>query len=75
MHRFLQCTVGRYMTTAVMTATRSTTMRELEELFDKHDFNAFPVAEGDRMLGIVTKFDFLRAFVFTTGQLVPPLRR
>jgi CBS domain-containing protein len=23
------------------------------------------------MLGIVTKFDFLRAFAFTTGQMVP----
>jgi CBS domain-containing protein len=23
------------------------------------------------MLGIVTKFDFLKAFVFTTGQMVP----
>jgi CBS domain-containing protein len=24
-----------------------------------------------KMLGIVTKFDFLRAFAFTTGQMVP----
>ena len=28
------------------------------------------VVEG-KMLGIVTKFDFLRAFAFTTGQMVP----
>jgi CBS domain-containing protein len=28
------------------------------------------VEEG-KMLGIVTKFDFLRAFAFTTGQMVP----
>jgi CBS domain-containing protein len=27
--------------------------------------------ENDTVLGIVTKFDFLRAFVFTTGQMVP----
>jgi CBS domain-containing protein len=46
-------------------------MRELEELFEKHDFNSFPVVEGGKMLGIVTKFEFLRAFAFTTGQMVP----
>jgi CBS domain-containing protein len=28
------------------------------------------VEEG-KMLGIITKFDFLRAFAFTTGQMVP----
>jgi CBS domain-containing protein len=46
-------------------------MRDLETLFEKHDFNAFPVVEAGRMLGIVTKFDFLRAFAFTTRQIVP----
>jgi len=46
-------------------------MRELEALFEKHDFNSFPVVEKEKMLGIVTKFDFLRAFAFTTGQMVP----
>ena len=46
-------------------------MLELESLFEKHDFNSFPVVEDGRMLGIVTKFDFLRAFAFTTGQTVP----
>jgi CBS domain-containing protein len=48
-----------------------TTMRELEALFERHDFNGFPVLEEGKMLGIVTKFDFLRAFAFTTGQVVP----
>ena len=59
------------MTRAVTTVTRQTTMRELEALFEKHDFNSFPVVEEGKMLGIVTKFDFLRAFAFTTGQMVP----
>ena len=27
--------------------------------------------EDDRLVGIVTKFDFLKAFVFTTRQMVP----
>ena len=59
------------MTRAVTTVTRGTTMHELEALFEKHDFNSFPVVEEGKVLGIVTKFDFLRAFAFTTGQIVP----
>jgi CBS domain-containing protein len=59
------------MTRAVRTVTRQTTMRELGALFEKCDFNSFPVVEEEKMLGIVTKFDFLRAFAFTTGQMLP----
>lgn len=71
MYHFLVCTTSQYMTRAVITVTRRLTMRELEALFEKHDFNSFPVEEDGVMLGIVTKFDFLRTFAFTTGQMVP----
>src|SRR5260370_5583639 len=71
MYRFLQSTAGQYMTRGVTTVTRAVTLRDLEALFEKHDFNSFPVVEEGKMLGIVTKFDFLRAFAFTTGQMVP----
>ena len=71
MYRFLEATATQYMTCAVTTVARQTTMRELEALFEKHDFNSFPVVEEGRILGIVTKFDFLRTFAFTTGQMVP----
>src|SRR5215510_7691299 len=71
MYRFLQCTAGQYMTRDVTTVTRDATLRELEALFEKHDFNSFPVVEEGKMLGIVTKFDFLKAFAFTTSQMVP----
>jgi CBS domain-containing protein len=71
MYRFLQCTAAQYMTRDVTTVTRDVTLREMEALFKKHDFNSFPVVEEGKMLGIVTKFDFLRAFAFTTGQMVP----
>jgi CBS domain-containing protein len=59
------------MTHPVKTVTRQTTMRELEALFAKHDFNAFPVVEEGKMVGLVTKFDFLKTFAFTTGQMLP----
>ena len=71
MYRFVEGTADQYMMRAVTTVTRQSTMRELEALFEKHDFNSLPVAEGDKMLGIVTKFDFLRAFAFTTDQMMP----
>ena len=71
MYRFLECMAGQYMTRAVTTVTREVDMRELAALFEQHDFNSFPVVEGDAVLGIVTKFDFLRAFAFTTGQMLP----
>src|ERR1035441_6748919 len=71
MFRFLESTAARYMTSAVKSVTRQCSMGELETLFAQYDFDALPVVEDGKMLGIVTKFDFLRAFRFTTGQLVP----
>ena len=71
MYRFLECTAGQYMTSAVRTVRRDTTLRELEALFAEQDFNSFPVVEDGKLAGLVTKFDFLRAFAFTTDQLVP----
>ena len=71
MYRFLECTAGQYMTSAVRTVRRDTTLRELEALFEEHDFNSFPVVEDGKLAGVVSKFDFLRAFAFTTGRIVP----
>ena len=71
MYGFLGCTARQFMTRTVVTVGRHMTMRELAELFEKHDFNAFPVVENGKMLGIVSKFDFLRAFAFTSNQIVP----
>jgi CBS domain-containing protein len=71
MYRFLECSAAQYMMSAVKTVTRQVTMRALEAMFEEHDFNSFPVVEDGTVLGIVTKFDFLRNFAFTSGQIVP----
>jgi len=71
MYGFLACTASQYMTPTVITVERQTTIGQLGALFEKHDFNAFPVMEDGKVLGIVTKFDFLRAFAFTSGQMIP----
>src|SRR4051794_28767478 len=70
-YRFLECTASQYMTPAVQTVTRLVTLRDLEALFERYDFNALPVVEAGKVLGIVTKFDFLQAFAFTASQIVP----
>jgi CBS domain-containing protein len=71
MYRFLECTAAQYMTPSVVTVTRAISVSELGKLFEQHDFNSFPVVEDGKVLGIVTKFDFLKAFAFTTGQILP----
>jgi CBS domain-containing protein len=71
MYGFLACTASQYMTPTVITVERQTTIRQLGALFEEHDFNAFPVMEDGKVLGLVTKFDFLHTFVFTSSQMVP----
>jgi CBS domain-containing protein len=71
MYGFLTRTAGPFMTPTVVTVERQTTIRQLGTLFEKHDFNAFPVMEDGKVLGLVTKFDFLRTFAFTSSQMVP----
>jgi CBS domain-containing protein len=71
MYRFLEFRAEGYMTRKVEAVTRQTTMRQLQDLFERHDFNSFPVVEGGKVVGIVTKLDFLRNFAFTTGQMLP----
>jgi CBS domain-containing protein len=71
MQRFLEWQAEDFMTRNVVTVGPEVALAQLEALFRRHDFNAFPVVEGERFLGIVTKFDFLKAFVFTTKEVVP----
>jgi CBS-domain-containing membrane protein len=51
MYKFLEGKVAQYMTRAVTTLTRQTTMGALEALFEKHDFNSFPVVEKRKDFG------------------------
>jgi CBS-domain-containing membrane protein len=70
-HRFLEASAGDYMTRTVKTVGRDTSMRELQRMFAEVDFNAFPVRDNDDIVGLVTKFDFLKCFAFTPGRMVP----
>ncbi|HSV42591.1 MAG TPA: CBS domain-containing protein, partial [Methanomassiliicoccales archaeon] len=54
--------ISDVMTVKVITAREDMTIKELKWLFDKHDFNAFPVVKGTRVVGIVTKMDLFKTF-------------
>jgi CBS domain-containing protein len=70
-YRFLQQTVAEYMTRAVTTVRRELTVRDLNEMFERDDFNTYPVEEDGQVVGLVTKFDLLKCFAFTPSQMVP----
>ena len=71
MYKFLEETAVHYMTRAVKTVTRDMTVRELNDMFERDDFNSYPVQEDSEVVGIVTKFDVLKCFAFTPNQMVP----
>ncbi len=51
------------MTRSPITVTPATSVGDLVALFDRHDFNAFPVVDAQGVVrGIVTKLDVLRMF-------------
>jgi len=71
LYKFLEATVSGHMTQAVKTVTRELTVRDLSDMFERDDFNAYPVEDDAQVIGIVTKFDLLKCFVFTPSQMVP----
>jgi CBS domain-containing protein len=71
MRGFLEFTAGDAMTHPVSTVDPDLTVGELEALFERYDYNSFPVVRADHLVGIVTKFDFLRNFIFTPQSILP----
>jgi CBS domain-containing protein len=44
----------------------------VEQLLERNGWNALPVVEGGRLVGLVTSLDLLKAFRFTRESLFPP---
>jgi CBS domain-containing protein len=70
-YRFLEAVVAGNMTAAVKAVTPETTVRTLQGMFAKDDFNAYPVLQDEKLIGVVSKFDVLRCFSLTQASLVP----
>lgn len=71
MYKFLEQVTADAMTRNAKTVARRITLRELGDLFEKEDFNAFPVEENSLVVGLVSKFDYLANFIFTPAHMVP----
>jgi CBS domain-containing protein len=71
MQGFIDLKVSDAMTHPVTTVSPEATVGDLEALFERYDYNSFPVVHDDRLAGIVTKFDFLRNFIFTPESVLP----
>ncbi len=63
------------MTRVPVTVAPGTTVGDLMALFDRHDFNAFPVVDAHGVVrGIVTKLDVLRMFRPDANLRIPDFR-
>lgn len=72
LYKFLDQNVAGYMTRSVKTVARELAVGDLGDMFERDDFNSYPVEDDGQVVGIVTKFDVLKCFVFTPNQMVPP---
>jgi CBS domain-containing protein len=68
---FIEQVVADHMMCDVKTVTRGLTLRELGDLFERDDFNTYPVEENGQVVGVVSKFDHLASFVFTPAHMMP----
>src|SRR4051794_8846942 len=68
---FIEQIVAGHMTRDVKTVTRGLTLGELGDLFERDDFNTYPVEENGQVVGVVSKFDHLACFVFTPTHMMP----
>jgi CBS domain-containing protein len=71
LYTFIEQIVADHMSCDVKTVTRSVSLRELGDLFERDDFNAYPVEEGSQVVGLVSKFDYLACFIFTPAHMIP----
>ena len=61
------------MTGTPVTVGPKTDIRILKAMFDTYEFNAFPVVDGRHvLLGVVTRFDFLKRSVPREGAAGSP---
>jgi len=72
MYEFLDWTVQDVMSRPV-TIGPDASIGEAEALLEKHRFNGLPVVDAaERLLGIVSGLDVLRAFDFDEDEILPP---
>jgi CBS domain-containing protein len=71
LYTFLEQIAAGHMTRDAKAVSPDVTLRELVDLFEKDDFNTYPVEESSQVVGLVSKFDFLACFVFSPANMIP----
>lgn len=72
MYEFIYYRVRHVMTRSPIVVQPDASLADVESIFESHDFNGLPVTdERSALVGVVTKLDFLKAFVFTPESVVP----
>ena len=72
MYEFIYYQVRDVMTSKPITVKQDSTFEVVEAIFEKNDFNGVPVVDdSDRLIGMVTKLDLLKAFIFTKRVKIP----
>jgi len=59
-HGKMQSPVKAYMSKPVISAGSNVTLREMERIFYKHKIGHLPILEEGKLLGIVTRWDYLQ---------------
>jgi tRNA nucleotidyltransferase (CCA-adding enzyme) len=59
-HGKMQAPVKAYMSKPVVSAGSKVTLREIERIFYKHKIGHLPILEGGKLIGIVTRWDYLQ---------------
>src|SRR3989304_2117891 len=72
MYEFIYYRVKDAMPPSPISIRPHTVLADVEALFEDHDFNSLPVVDDDHhLVGLLTKLDFLKAFIFTPQSVVP----
>jgi len=61
MHEMPGGTVGKYMSESAVTISQQKTILDAVDLFRNNVFRRFPVVEGKKLVGLITRRDVLRA--------------
>src|SRR5690349_11246911 len=71
LYAFLSLAARDAMSRSVVSVAPDQSLAELEHLFEAHTFNSCPVIDDGQLVGIVTKLDFLKAFLFDAREPAP----
>ena len=74
-HLLARLTVASVMTRSVIVIDPERAAREAARIMVDHKIGALPVLDGERLLGIITETDLLRAFVESAEPVPEPAGR